>query len=239
MNIFAFVGVNLGVLSLLAITPIQKPTLNDGIYKSHLFMLDMGNWEREMKERSWAAVQPCVNYELPTVEETAEPILAEGSEADTKGVTQFTGQSDEFVTTVETEEESSATTPLYRVGDAILDEGIQVYLYQRLSEVGIAWFMPYAILIAYGESRFNPLAENANGRDKGLLQYRVELVPWMDWRNPYQQIDCFVSQMANRANAGVTVSDMISRHNVSDYGAYNQSYVDYIMSYSGLLMRIR
>lgn len=129
--------------------------------------------------------------------------------------------------------------PLYTVAGAVLDPGIQEYLYTRLAENGIPWFMPYAVLIAYGESRFNTLAENPNGRDKGLFQYRVEYVPWMNWQNPYEQIDYFVAQMANRANVGCTVSDMISRHNVSDYGSYNQGYVDYIMSEAGNLVQIR
>lgn len=129
--------------------------------------------------------------------------------------------------------------PLYAVNGAVLDPGIQEYLYTRLAESGIPWFMPYAVLIAYGESRFNTLAENPNGRDKGLFQYRVEYVPWINWQNPYEQIDYFVAQMANRVNIGCTVSDMISRHNVSDYGSYNQGYVDYIMSEAGNLVQIR
>lgn len=148
--------------------------------------------------------------------------------------------SDNQDTTVETEVESpQAASPLYTVGGVMLDEGIQNYLYQRLAENGIPWFMPYAVLIAYGESSFNIYAENPNGRDKGLFQYRVEYVPWMDWTNPYQQIDYFVSQMANRAANGKTVSEMISAHNMSDYGPYNQAYVDHVMSMAGALVQVR
>lgn len=130
-------------------------------------------------------------------------------------------------------------TPLYMVDGYVPDENLQTYLYQRLCEHGIGYFMPYAVCLIAQESTWNPMAENKNGRDKGLLQFRVEYVPWMDWRNPYQQIDYFVAQMANRAAAGCTVSEMISRHNTSDYGSYNQSYVDAVMQHSNTLVQIR
>ena len=110
---------------------------------------------------------------------------------------------------------------------------------QVLSEQNIAYFMPYAMMIMYQESKLDIYAENPNGRDKGLLQYRVEYVPWMDWRNPYQQIDYFVAQMANRAKNGKTVSEMISAHNQSDYGPYCQGYVDAVMQHSNTLVQIR
>lgn len=248
MNLFAYVGVNLGVLSLLAITPIQKPTLNTETYKTHLFMLDMGNWEREMKERSWAEKQPCTTYEPQAMEETANCVLTEGNEVDASVNERPVRQNNARTTSVETNQESDATadavvpaeTPIYQVDGYVPDVNLQEYLYNRLAEHGIEWFMPYAVCLIAQESSWNPLVENVNGLDKGLLQYRIGLVPWMDWRNPYQEIDYFVSQMANRANnLGCTVSDMISRHNVSDFCPYNQAYVDAVMSHSGSLVRVR
>ena len=132
------------------------------------------------------------------------------------------------------------TTPLYAVNGAVLDPGIQEYLYTRLAESGIPWFMPYAVLIAYGESRFDIYAVNqTNHEDMGLFQFKSRYWGAGDIFNPYTQIDVFVGLMANRANIGCTVSDMISRHNVSDYGSYNQEYVDYIMSEAGNLLQIR
>lgn len=112
-----------------------------------------------------------------------------------------------------------------------LDAGVSEYLKRRLTEAGIGWFFPYACCIAYQESSFNPLAENTNGRDKGLFQYRVEFHPELDWRNPYQQVDIFTAQMTARANAGCDVYTMISRHLMSDYGAYNQQYVDLVIQH--------
>ena len=143
---------------------------------------------------------------------------------------------------VQTEETTAAPVapeiPRYSVNGHVLPVEIQVYLYNALAVRGIGWFYPYAMLIAYQESNFNIYAENPNGLDKGLFQYRIIYVPWMDWTNPYAQIEYFSDQMANRANMGCTVSDMISRHNMSDYGPYNQDYVNHVMSWEPGLIKI-
>lgn len=141
-------------------------------------------------------------------------------------------------------EDQSSATPLYQIntpdGPYMMDVPIQEYLYQKLAEAGIPWFMPYAVLIAYGESYFNPGAVNQkNGLDMGLFQFRSTYWGAGDIFNPYTQIDVFVGLMVNRASNGKTVSEMISAHNMSDYGAYNQSYVDYIMSEAGNLVQVR
>ena len=138
-----------------------------------------------------------------------------------------------------TAEVVSAVTPLYQVDGYVPNTDLQTYLYNRLCEQGIPWFMPYAVCLIAQESTWNPMAQNKNGEDFGLLQYKLRFVPWMDWTNPYQQIDYFVAQMANRAAAGCTVSDMISRHYASDYGEYCQKYVDDVMSHSNTLVQIR
>lgn len=141
--------------------------------------------------------------------------------------------------TVAAETAHVAEYPLYMVDGYLPDENIQTYLYARLCEAGIGHFHPYAICLIAQESTWNPLAENINGLDKGLLQYRITYWPTLEWWNPYAEIDVFVQQMANRANIGCTVSDMISRHKMSDYGGYDQVYVDQVMSHSGSLVRIR
>lgn len=145
-------------------------------------------------------------------------------------------------TTVAAEVESherNGQTPQYSVNGAVLREDLQEYLYRRLTEAGIGYFFPYTLMLAYQESRFDVLAQNPNGRDKGLFQYRIEYYPGLDWTNPYAEADVFIQQMANRAYAGCTVSEMISRHNTSDYGSYNQSYVDAVMQWESVLMQIR
>ena len=112
-----------------------------------------------------------------------------------------------------------------------LDAGVSEYLKRRLTEAGIGWFFPYACCIAYQESSFNPLAVNPNLRDFGLFQFRIEFHPDLDWQNPYAQVDLLTAMMANRAAAGCDVYTMISRHNMSDYGPYNQQYVDLVLSH--------
>jgi hypothetical protein len=227
------VGVTLGLLPALALVP-GVPEVKLTGYEAKLHMQMWSNFE--------------VKNEQETSEEiTGESLHPEGTERISENASDTESQDSTSTPAVEETCESipetnpvvQGQTPLYTVCGVMLDESVQTYLYQRLAEAGIEWFMPYAILIAYGESSFNIYAENANGRDKGLFQYRVEYVPWMDWTNPYQQIDYFVAQMANRANSGKTVSEMISDHNMSDYGPYNQAYVDHVMSQEGTLIRVR
>ena len=132
------------------------------------------------------------------------------------------------------------TAPLYLVEGEQLDPGVAEYLYQRLCEAGIGWFYEYALCLAYQESSFNPLAENVNGRDKGLYQFRVEFHPGLAWQNPYAQTDLFVSMMAARAAAGCDAYSMISRHNTSDYcPEINPVYLTQVLSHLPTLQRIR
>lgn len=133
-----------------------------------------------------------------------------------------------------------ASAPLYLVEGEQLDPGVAEYLYRRLCEAGIGWFYEYALCLAYQESSFNHLAENVNGRDKGLYQFRVEFHPGLVWRNPYAQTDLFVSMMAARAAAGCDVYSMISRHNTSDYcPEINPVYLTQVLSHLPTLQRIR
>lgn len=133
-----------------------------------------------------------------------------------------------------------ASAPLYLVEGEQLDPGVAEYLYQRLCEAGIGWFYEYALCLAYQESSFNPLAENVNGKDKGLYQFRVEFHPGLAWQNPYAQTDLFVSMMAARAAAGCDVYSMISRHNTSDYcPEINPVYLTQVLSHLPTLQRIR
>lgn len=126
--------------------------------------------------------------------------------------------------------------PLYAIDDQLLNPDLQEYLYQRLSDYQLEWFMPYAIMIAYQESKFNIYAENPNGLDKGLFQFRLPYYPGQDIFNPYEQIDIFCQQMANRSQ--YDVYEMISRHNVSDYGSYNATYVSQVLAHEANLREV-
>lgn len=124
------------------------------------------------------------------------------------------------------------SAPLYQIDGDTLDPGIADYLYRRLSEAGIGWFFEYSVCLIYQESRFDHLAQNPNGRDKGLFQFRVEFHPELDWRNPYQQVDLYVQMMANRAVAGCDPYMMVSRHNTSDYCPdFNAEYVAQVLQH--------
>lgn len=193
-----------------------------------------------------------VSYDNPPILVEVEPSVSEAlpvAPTETAPETTVAIETEREVTTAaeasaaqETSAQEYNGTPLYGIveptGVNVLDESIQVFMYTELSKYGLEWFMPYAIMIAYQESRFNPRAENPNGIDKGLLQYRIKYYPGSDIFNPYEQITIFCQQMSNRANIGCSVYEMISRHNTSDYGTYNQAYVNEVMQHEGNLIRI-
>lgn len=196
-------------------------------YEKYLYQQMYDNFERARNEQ--AAVEEA--EAVPVVESVPEEVvevLPESSAAEPADIRPEVDIP-----------ETQATTPLYQVDGYVPNEDLQTYLYNSLCSAGIGYFFPYAVCLIAQESTWNPLAQNPNGRDKGLLQFRVEYVPWMDWANPYQQIDYFTQLMANRAAAGRTVSEMISAHNQSDYGPYCQSYVDAVMQHAATLVQIR
>ena len=155
------------------------------------------------------------------------------------------GHEDE--TEMETDAETAEDTPseeilldsLFQIDGRVLRPELQTYLRHRLSEQGIEWFMPYALMIAYQESHFDIYAENRNGLDKGLFQYRITYYTGNNIFDPYEQIDIFVRQMAHRAEIGCDVYEMISRHNVSDYGSYNEVYVSQVMQHEQYLREVK
>ena len=214
--------------------------------------LNLRAWMAQYEKFLYAQMEENFKREQATVEEVQEEPSDAGAGGD---LVQHTAEETfEDVESVETNVQNSedtpmaaeaemaegnGQTPLYQVDGYIPDEAIQTYLYTRLCESGIGYFMPYAVCLIAQESTWNPLAENQNGLDKGLLQYRISYWPTLEWWNPYAEIEVFVAQMANRANNGKTVSEMISAHNQSDWGPYCQSYVDAVMQHSNTLVQIR
>ena len=119
----------------------------------------------------------------------------------------------------------------YRVGGHNLDREIGDFLLGELRARDLEWWMPYALAQMFQESRLDPMAQNKNGLDKGILQYRVTYWDWtrgdiFDWK---AQIRLYVEQTARRLASGCSIWETISRHNTSDYGTYNQEYVDQVL----------
>lgn len=209
-------------------------------YETRLYEQMAENFAREEQQREQTASEEAVLQEMDvehtvvrTVVETSAETVPETTAAPSTEASKPEPQAD-------TERgQVVSVAPLYQVNGAVLDIGVQEYLYQRLCEANIGWFYHYAILIAYQESRFDPLAVNPNGKDFGLFQFRLQYHPDLDWANPYAQVDRFVLMMANRAANGKTAAEMISAHNQSDYGPYCQEYVSIVMSHEAGMVQIR
>ena len=108
------------------------------------------------------------------------------------------------------------------------------FLVAELDKYGITdQWINIALAQMFQESHFNPYAENRNGLDKGILQYRVTYWDWsrgdiFDWR---AQIRLYCEQTARRLASGCSIWETVSRHNTSDYGTYNQEYVDQVFQW--------
>ena len=202
----------------------------------------------QIRENTGMSAMPCENpeqferwletYEQETSEEEAEvdganPTVQEsGSEV----ISASRASEQSPVETVQGQED----TVIYSVNGETLNPDIQAYLYQRLSDYQLEWFMPYSILICWQESQFDQYNVSDDGLDYGLLQFRKQFWDWSrgDIFDPYAQIDVFVELMANRANAGCDLYEMISRHMQSDYGEYNADYVATVLSHEPNLKEV-
>lgn len=182
---------------------------------------------------------PCINPEqFERWYETYEPQpQTEEEESSQWVVVAETAESEQEVREIGV---GTVETVLYSVNGETLNPDIQAYLYQRLADHGIEWFMPYAIMIAYQESHFDQYDVSDDGKDYGLLQFRAEFWDWNrgDIFDPYAQIDVFAENMANRANMGLDVYEMISRHMQSDWGSYNHEYVSDVLSHETNLREV-
>jgi len=115
-------------------------------------------------------------------------------------------------------------------GDAA--SSIYDILKASLDEAGIGWWYPYACAQMMQESSGNPWAENVNGLDKGLFQYRISY-----WQEPEDifdinaQIRRYTREVQARINAGLSIPEIISRHFTSDWiTTINWEYVNAVLS---------
>lgn len=115
-------------------------------------------------------------------------------------------------------------------GDAA--SSIYDILKASLEGAGIGWWYPYAVAQMMQESSGNPWAENINGLDKGLFQYRISY-----WQEPEDifdinaQIRRYTREVQARINMGLSIPEIISRHITSDYVTeINWEYVNAVLS---------
>jgi len=141
-----------------------------------------------------------------------------------------------YAETVVYETESQAepeTLGIQSVASEPVSIDIPTLLQQSLDAAGIGWWYPYAIAQMTQESHGNPWAENANGLDKGLFQFRITY--WTEPESIFDisaQIRVYTRQVQARLAAGLSIEETISRHYTSDYVTeVNWEYVNLVLSH--------
>lgn len=120
------------------------------------------------------------------------------------------------------------TAKVFSINGETLNPELQAMLFDALDRHGVGYWFEIGLCQMYQESRGNIYAENPNGKDKGILQYRLQFWDWNrgDIFSAQAQFELYAEQMAARLNAGLSVDECISRHNTSDYStAVNWEYV--------------
>ena len=194
------------------------------------------SWERSETETVAVSETHCAVYEpeTQTVPEILTTTTAQAMDAGTEPVT----------TAPEDIPEGDAEVPADDLpagdmdddcpeGDVMALGDLEDYLRGQLAVNGAEWFYPYAWCQVMQESNWNPWAENANGQDKGLLQFRLQY--WQEPESifdPYAQIRRYVREVTERINAGLSVEEVISRHYTSDWvPGINWEYVNHVLSW--------
>lgn len=132
--------------------------------------------------------------------------------------------------------------PIYRIAGESIDADLQRLLYHYLSEAGIEYWYTGALAQMFQESHCRQYAENPNGLDKGIYQFRTTYWNWNDGDifDVDAQIRRYVSEMAARFNAGLTVDEAISRHKTSDYvTTIDWTYVGHVKQWLNQMEAIR
>lgn len=108
---------------------------------------------------------------------------------------------------------------LYSVGEETLNPELQSMMRDALERNDIGYWYEIGICQLWQESHEDIYAENPNGQDKGVLQYRLRYWDWNrgDIFDPAVQIELYAEQMAQRLNSGLSADECISRHKTSDH----------------------
>lgn len=164
------------------------------------------------------------DHEQETIEETeSEP------DSGTAGVLQECDQT-------ESEQTDYSDVPAETEPETVVDEQVGQNVYEliaaELNVYGVGWWYPYAVAQMMAESGGDPYAENPNGLDKGLFQYRVTY--WTEPESIFDvraQIRRYVREVTARINAGLSIEEIISRHYTSDWVTeINWEYVNHVLS---------
>ena len=147
--------------------------------------------------------------------------------------------------TLSTEVLSAGTQRVFTfvMGESVIPADILIELKARLIAYNIEWWLPIAEAQMFQESHCNTYAENRNGLDKGVYQYRVtywsavcvqhELPAETSIFDYKAQIAIYASDTARRLRSGCSVEETISRHMTSDYcQAINTKYVNDVLKWT-------
>ena len=119
-----------------------------------------------------------------------------------------------------------------------IEPDLQRLLYHYLEEAGIEYWYEGALAQMYQESHGIWYAENVNGLDKGIYQYRITYWNWNDGDifDVDAQMRRYASEMSARFNSGLSVDEAISRHKTSDYcTAVDSLYVSHVRQWLPLM----
>ena len=141
------------------------------------------------------------------------------------------------------ESEAEETQPVvYRINGDEVDPDLQRLLYHYLEEAGIEYWYEGALAQMYQESHCQVYAENPNGLDKGIYQYRITYWNWNDGDifDVDAQMRRYASEMSARFNSGLSANEAISRHKTSDYvTTIDWTYVGHVKQWIPLMEAIR
>ena len=123
-----------------------------------------------------------------------------------------------------------------------IEPDLQRLLYHYLEEAGIEYWYEGALAQMYQESHGIWWAENPNGLDKGIYQYRITYWNWNDGDifDVDAQMRRYTSEMSARFNSGLSADEAISRHKTSDYvTTIDWTYVGHVKQWLPLMEAIR
>lgn len=212
----------------------QEKIMRKGVYREqHVFHVEREDYEQEtVKEADYETDagsedqrdgSECTKDPVQYVEAEQTAAGAENAGAIDKGEEVLETCGDPV--TEDAPETAAAAQPA-------AEPSITDRLYAALDAAGISWWYPYAYCQMMQESGGDPYAENSNGLDKGLFQFRISY-----WQEPESifdadaQIRRYVRETAARIRAGLTIEEVISRHYTSDWvQAVDWEYVNHVMS---------